>query len=323
MPQSRLHVMSVIMFGLPSIIAYSGCGYYDEAFDRAYEETIGECPPNENTEGGCKYVFDCVPELSWTWTADDETACFLPGDDPNNTSGKCKHGECKLACIVDENCECGKDKPCGEIECYDVTCDHTCKYTLKMPTQDGELIACKLADLTTNGYCNSTGTCVECDDNISCPENQGLICFDSKCIIPKPIGSECKDEIECESGFCTDGVCCDKQCDGECRSCNVAPDVKEYRGRCNWVPPGAPDDSCPAGAYSGCANVDFQIDLTCQSGLLNGMSCMDDKQCLSGQCVGGGGSGGKICKQNGGICSQDSDCASKICGQVTHLCWPK
>lgn len=308
MPQSRLHVMSVIMFGLPSIIAYSGCGYYDEAFDRAYEETVGECPPNENTEGGCKYVFDCVPELSWTWTADNGTACSLPEDPPGKLSGKCEGGECKTTCV--NSCECSSDKPCGEVQCETATCNNnSCVYTPKVAAQDDQPIPCKLAGDSLDGYCNSMGTCVECYDSSHCTKGQGMICFDSKCIIPKPQGSECKANAECESGFCADDVCCNTVCNTLCKSCKLEP----FIGTCIYVPRGSGDESCEHG--SGCSwNYGEPI---CKSGNINGQKCSEHKDCLSKRCkISSGGNG--TCMQNSGACASDAQCYSGDCSQD----WP-
>ena len=36
------------------------------------------------------------------------------------------------------------------------------------------------------------------------------------------VGSECADVAGCETGFCVDGVCCDRSCDAACEWCNAA-----------------------------------------------------------------------------------------------------
>jgi hypothetical protein len=46
----------------------------------------------------------------------------------------------------------------------------------------------------------------------------GDICADGGC--GRPLGATCSVEIQCESGFCVDGVCCGSACTGACRSCN-------------------------------------------------------------------------------------------------------
>ena len=37
----------------------------------------------------------------------------------------------------------------------------------------------------------------------------------------KENGVECIEANQCQSGFCTDGVCCNEQCSAVCKSCNT------------------------------------------------------------------------------------------------------
>ena len=65
-------------------------------------------------------------------------------------------------------------------------------------------------------------------------------------IIGSGPGTSCGGDIECASGFCTDGVCCGARCDGDCESCSAA-------GAC--VPAPATTE-CRASA-GGCDPVEF------------------------------------------------------------------
>jgi hypothetical protein len=38
-------------------------------------------------------------------------------------------------------------------------------------------------------------------------------------VVSKELGAECAQALECQSGFCSDGVCCDTSCDGPCVAC--------------------------------------------------------------------------------------------------------
>ena len=55
--------------------------------------------------------------------------------------------------------------------------------------------------------------------------------------IKKGLGLACACGIECGSGFCVDGVCCNLACSGACVSCNLAGKM----GECAPVPLAAPD----------------------------------------------------------------------------------
>lgn len=60
-----------------------------------------------------------------------------------------------------------------------------------------------------------------------------------------PLGEPCTEALQCASGHCTDGVCCEDECGGDCMTC-AAP---AKQGVCTPVPEGAnPDGVCgPAG----------------------------------------------------------------------------
>ncbi|MFK7987551.1 MAG: hypothetical protein AB8I08_16145 [Sandaracinaceae bacterium] len=63
----------------------------------------------------------------------------------------------------------------------------------------------------------------------------------------RELGASCASGVECASGFCTDGVCCDAACDGACASCRGA-NTGEGDGACSAVTDGR---SCRA-ATGGC-----------------------------------------------------------------------
>jgi hypothetical protein len=99
---------------------------------------------------------------------------------------------------------------------------------------------------------------------------------------PQAVG--CANDAQCGSGFCVDGVCCDRRCDGICEACSAAKKGSGDDGVCGAVPPGKG---------------------TCVLSL--GTACSDGKECVTG-----------LCSQ--GVCC-DSTCTGdcQSCNQPAHL----
>src|SRR5262245_60656385 len=60
-----------------------------------------------------------------------------------------------------------------------------------------------------------------CNNGIQDPAEPNVDCggpYCERC----PQGSPCLDNTDCITGFCTDQVCCDIQCDGVCEACIAA-----------------------------------------------------------------------------------------------------
>ncbi len=97
-------------------------------------------------------------------------------------------------------------------------------------------------------------------------------------------GDPCSDHVECQSGFCADGVCCESACDGSCDlTCNdgISPGV------CQPVNCLVPENPC---RWSFC-NEDTG---ECQSAPVedgtpcgDGDPCTTDDRCQTGLCTGG------------------------------------
>jgi MYXO-CTERM domain-containing protein len=86
-------------------------------------------------------------------------------------------------------------------------------------------------------------------------------------------GSTCFSGSECDSGICSDGVCCNTSCTGECRYCNLP----ESLGTCTTAPDGYP---CPDSDK--CDGIK-----TCQSGVcVDGPppDCDDSNVCTTDSC---------------------------------------
>jgi formylglycine-generating enzyme required for sulfatase activity len=96
--------------------------------------------------------------------------------------------------------------------------------------------SCQDSTLHPTDYCSGGGSCVDsgtqpCDpyrcDGVQCRTMctdtehcvAGFFCADGTCEAKHASGASCSAGIECQSGFCADGVCCNTACDGECETC--------------------------------------------------------------------------------------------------------
>lgn len=89
--------------------------------------------------------------------------------------------------------------------------------------------------------CNGSGACVQCVEDQHCDVLQYC---DANVCIKKALAEACSVPGQCESNFCTDGLCCDMACDGECVAC-VAAITSVADGTCAPVVANTdPQDEC-------------------------------------------------------------------------------
>lgn len=90
--------------------------------------------------------------------------------------------------------------------------------------------------------CTGMGACFSrcTQDNPDC--ESGYYCSAAGACTPKKaVGMPCGAANECQSTFCTDGVCCVEACTEVCKSCNLAGQI----GACTFVPDGDRDPGGP------------------------------------------------------------------------------
>jgi MYXO-CTERM domain-containing protein len=167
---------------------------------------------------------------------------------------------------------------------------------------------------------------------------------------PRVTGDACAAGIECESGFCVDGVCCDAACGvglaGDCQACSVAAgaavdgtcallsmgtECRAAAGACDVAEScdGA-SGACPADATAAAgtecraalgacdaaeacdgASVDCPGDVSSP----DGATC-DGGTCLGGTCVGSGGSGGEGGSSDPPV-AEPSGCDCRVAGTTS------
>lgn len=121
--------------------------------------------------------------------------------------------------------------------------------------------SCAAGQLTTASVCNGSGSCTAsttngCTSNLcksdgsgcadSCTASScgaGTYCSSGACTPTLGPGKPCSGDVQCTSGHCADGVCCDTACTQQCRACNLSGSV----GTCSRVTNGA-----PAAGHSAC-----------------------------------------------------------------------
>jgi hypothetical protein len=92
-------------------------------------------------------------------------------------------------------------------------------------------------------------------------------------------GNACATGADCDSGFCSGGVCCTSACTGSCQSCLASQKGTGADGTCGPVADGTdPAASCTTGVC---------IAGACTPKLGNGVACAHGYQCSSGNCVDG------------------------------------
>ena len=121
------------------------------------------------------------------------------------------------------------------------------------------------------------------------------------------LGAPCSADDMCNSGHCTDGVCCESECSGECRGCNVGGQW----GHCVPLPDGA---ACPDGNLC-------NGDETCQQGQCQPgqpLDCHVANRCVTDSCDPQQGcvytplADGTPCP-NGNVCDGQESCRDGVC----------
>lgn len=147
--------------------------------------------------------------------------------------------------------------------------------------------ACVLGASTSCGAyaCNpATGLCRTACNPGGGECAAGYDCFAGACM--RATGAACAADVECGSGYCTDGVCCGTRCLGTCQACNLPGNT----GSCTLFPAGTPAvaecpvDACHPGTCNGTGGCAVALDATpcatgavCQAG-----ACVDLNECTSG-----------------------------------------
>jgi hypothetical protein len=263
----------------------------------------GYCVDNVCCESACGGV--CVGcARSKTSRPDGQCRAIPAGLDPEN--------EC-----AEDGTICGRTGVCnGNGACAVAAADLACGDS-----------ACSNSVLTPAPRCDGAGNCLAKADQV-CPGNfrcaNAMVCKGScvgdgdcvsgshcdtstgRCGDKIPIGGACTpaNEEECASGFCVDGVCCDRACGGDCLACSMAK-TGVGSGTCAPIIAGTdPDGECDDDGPESCGD-----DGTCD-GVGACRQYPDGTICAAG-CCDGSGNGAKVCQFSCRLGSCDTNTPTK------------
>ena len=277
---------------------------------------------NLATPGLCVSVPDNSSDPQGKCTSTTQT-------NPCGSTGKCVGGACAYV-PKGQNCkasscsgasetpgsQCDGQGTCGtpaSIDCTPFACvNNVCKNSCTVATQATD--------------CTSPATCA----NNTC----GL----------KPLGAACTAAAQCQSGFCTEGVCCNNACSdgspGLCKTCKGTS--TSVAGTCSYVDKGGSDPK------SGCTKSDLSKGDCSNAGTCDGAgacqrqpntagcrqnSCTAGVQTLAANCNGGTQCPAVqtdkcdpfVCGLTACLmtCKANSDCNGVTCNVTTNNCGEK
>lgn len=246
---------------------------------------------------------------------DPDNECTDQGANSCSTNGSCNGaGACKLYA---SGTNCGNT--CVGTSSQPRTCDGSgiCANT-GMPTSCTPY-NCDVATGNCKTMCTTVNDCAA-----------GSNCMNNMCVGLQGNGAACMSAVDCQSGFCVDGVCCNSACTSTCQACSAAKKGAGADGTCGPVVTGAdPDNECTTDAQSTCGKTGtcngagscqlYASGTTCgspvcQGTVLKAQVCDGVGSCITaamGQdCAPYACSGGACL----GSCTMNTDCASgSIC----------
>jgi len=295
----------------------SGCGGTCDGSNRAacsYPGTQKECVAASCSNGvataraGCNGQGACPPAMT--------VPCAPFACEGNMCAGGCSAAS---PCTAGNYCEAGRCNPrkaagaqcldgaqCSSGACVDgVCCQGAC---------DGACQSCNLA--------GSAGLCtpVKSADDDRC---NGQMTCDPAGACKRRQGSGCTGTGDCAGGYCVDGVCCNRPCQGQCESCAEAASL----GTCVLVTgaPRSPRAACGgsaecAGTCGGASASCAFPTVACGTAFCSGNSLTSRGTCAAGSCQPGGtqSCGAYACSASAGACL--TSCGSAGDCAADHIC---
>jgi hypothetical protein len=321
----------------------------------ACSATSKACGTECADDDGCQpdhYCVDnkCEKRIDPGGTCKDDSQCSK--SNPHCVDGVCCNTTCTGQC---EACDVeGKEGTCSLVTgephgqrsaCRGdgSACNGTCAGQLRNACAFASAqtvcvqAACDLATgmAVEQAFCDGAGSCASTDPIVCAPYGCGAVACRGNCVsdaqcakgafckagvceeLQKP-GVSCSRDGQCASGFCTDGVCCEARCDGQCEACAKSGKCQAVVGAPLGARPacaGETDEAC-AGACDGALRTTCVYpagEVQCRDA-----SCEAGKATVVAHCTGAGscapeqtvtchnGCEGRICA--GDACLVNADC---------------
>ncbi|MBL8720808.1 MAG: hypothetical protein JNL79_32775 [Myxococcales bacterium] len=214
---------------------------------------------------------------------------------------------------------CGSSGQCLSGSCVDgVCCDSGCGASCMACNVTGKVGTCSAIPVgeAPRGsrascapyFCAAGGACATvCAVDTDCTTGNYCDGTTKKCLPKKANGTACGRVGECTSAQCTDGVCCNLACGGQCEACDLAAS----KGTCS------PVAGAPRGARTACGTGTGK---TCELQLCDGVdrtACHFppvSTTCSSNACAAGIETHASTCDAAGACKDVPKDCGVYKCG---------
>lgn len=301
------------------LLVLAGCPFGPREFRKACQDDA-DCAALQCSKGAADCDVDTECKV-WSCTS----AVCVPANAPRGTPVSaqtphdCKKNQCDGSGSVEAVADPMDVAPYGD-DCVDRSCGADGTPSTK---------SSEVGTTCSDGVCGDGGVCVTCTGGFGCAS--GEICFESsECV---SCGNDKKDghetDVDCGGSDCTtlceDGKACAGPtdcasnhcigagsqpgfcCDDDCIGDCTSCALPGSKGKCVSVPGGS-KGKCDSGKACGPMGA-------CVSRKPNGEDCSDNDQCASKVCA-----AGKCRLDNTSVCMEDSDCGSNTCLPINKTC---
>lgn len=243
---------------------------------------------------------------------DGECGPILGGLDPDRECEAMPPETCGTTGTCNGSAGCAvypRGSPCGGATCTSQTTATT------MPTCDGvgKCVPGTSGECPNGLLCRGHSCLPGCLNNADC--QPGHYCPDGTCAQQLGLGSICGGPTACSSGFCEDGVCCDRACPGPCESCSATT------GKCEVVASGQPGRGLCNG-YLCDGEADCPIACTRSAHCALGYFCTTGNSCAPQRELGASCEPTSDCadSEDCRVCRSQLICADRHCCDDSYPC---